>query len=345
MRSNTRAHSVSCRVVSVLQPRSVPLAILDVRPCARYVAEHARHVLIERDRVARLAAEFELQEGPSGIGPLLDRHVHWLARTDETLAYFVTLGALRFGSGYHTRLAKQAGLSVGQSLLACLKERFETRGPFSIDELLGATKEMCAELFRQPTTDSGPMELMELYARSLREFGAFVNANYGGSCARWVESAGGSAVRLSESCSRMPYFNDVQRYRGLEVAFFQRAQRIAVDLAQAFDLQGPGAFDDLDKLAPSADNVVPHVLRMDGAMRYDRALQERVDHGEAVPAHSEREVEIRACALHVVEMIIAENAAHGRAVTSLQVDSWLRARGRRAYYRTRPRHRSRTVLY
>jgi hypothetical protein len=331
--------------VAILRDRSSFSAINEIRERSRVVAEQAPHILIVRERIAAVAEEFEPPPGRAHIGAPLDPELHYLGHGADTVDYLVTLGALRFGSGYHPRLAKQPGLSVGQSLIARLAERFRTRGPFAVDELENASRESCAELFGQNVNESAQAELMELFARALRDLGRMLEKRYGGSTVRFVEAAEGSAVRLAESHAQMPYFVDVQRYRGLEVPFFLRAQRVAVDLAQAFDLQGAGAFHDLDALAPSADNIVPHVLRMDGILRYDRALGERIDRGEPVPAHAEREVEIRAASIHAVELLSAALARRGRKVTTLQIDSWLRMRGRQPGYRARPRHRARTVLY
>ena len=55
----------------------------------------------------------------------------------------------------------------------------------------------------------------------------------------------------------MPFFDE----RG----FWKRAQITANDLA----LAGVAEFPDLDRLTIFADNLVPHVLRVDGVLRYD----------------------------------------------------------------------------
>jgi len=331
--------------VALTNDRTASSTILEIRPRAQTVAEQSPHVVVLRDRIVEIAAQFEAPPGPAGIGVLLDPDLQYLGHGPATVAYIVTLGALRFGSGYHPRLAKRSGFSVGQSLVASLTARFEARGPFEANELIKVTTEDCAELFGQNLSDSVQGELMDLYSRALRDLGRMLREQYAGSFTALVDSADGSAVRLVDTLAQVPYFADVQRYRGLEVPFFLRSQRIAIDLAQAFLLEGPGRFTDLDKLAPSADNAIAHVLRMDGVLRYDRGLAERIDRGEPVPAHSEREVEIRAAAIHGVELMRQEIAKTHPDVTSLHVDTWLRARGRAPSYRAKPRHRSRTVLY
>ena len=91
-----------------------------------------------------------------------------------------------------------------------------------------------------------------------------------------------------------------------------------------------------------ADNLVPHVLRLDGVLSFDPALVERIEREELIEHGSPEEVEIRACALHAVELIVA---ARGGGTTAAEVDQvlWLRGGGPR--YKSVPRHRSRCTAY
>ena len=82
---------------------------------------------------------------------------------------------------------------------------------------------------------------------------------------------------------------------------------MAADLARS----GVAAFRDLDRLTMFADNLVPHVLRVDALLSYDDELLDRIDRGELIEHDSPEEIEIRACALHTVELIAA--AARRRA--------------------------------
>jgi len=126
----------------------------------------------------------------------------------------------------------------------------------------------------------------------------------------------------------MPFFDDV--------GFWKRAQITAND----FELAGVLRFDDIDRLTIFADNLVPHVLRLDGVLRYSEALAARIDGGELLPAGSPEEREIRACAVHACELISAAGGVPARAL-----DTWLWNRGQAAAYKAVPRHRTRTVYY
>jgi hypothetical protein len=94
-----------------------------------------------------------------------------------------------------------------------------------------------------------------------------------------------------------------------------------------------------------ADNLVPHVLRLDGILRYEGALLARINEQTLIAAGSAEEIEIRACAVHAVELI--KNAIQGTAqdISSPQLDNFLWNRGRQPQYKAVPRHRTRTVYY
>src|SRR5204862_7472099 len=127
----------------------------------------------------------------------------------------------------------------------------------------------------------------------------------------------------------MPFYQDL--------GFLKRAQLTAADLA----LAGVATFDDLNELTIFADNLVPHVLRVDGLLNYDADLLGRINREELIPSGSQEEREIRACALHAVELL----RACLPAVTSVQLDYLLCNRGHRPAYKGQPRHRTRTVYY
>jgi putative queuosine salvage protein len=146
--------------------------------------------------------------------------------------------------------------------------------------------------------------------------------------------------------SAMPFFDDVAEFRGSRVPFYKRAQLTAADLARAFDDQGWGRFDDLGELTIFADNLVPHVMRIDGVLRYDPDLAARIDREELIAVGSAEEIEIRAGALHAVELMVAELRSAGRPATAMSIDFLLWNRGHQPQYKlAKPRHRTRTVFY
>jgi hypothetical protein len=179
---------------------------------------------------------------------------------------------------------------------------------------------------------------MELFAHSLGDLGRRIEEDHGGSFAALVDSAGGSAPALVERLSGWESFTDVSTYEHLSVPFLKRAQLVTADLARAGvapDVRG------LDRLTMFADNLVPHVLRLDGILRFEPALVGQIERGELLEHGAPEEVEIRACALHAVELIVAQRPG-GRAA---DLDQLLWLRGQEPRYKASPRHRSRCTAY
>jgi hypothetical protein len=203
----------------------------------------------------------------------------------------------------------------------------------SAEQLRALTIRDCARIFDQDLGEDAMAELMALFCQALNDLGNFISATYGGSFRALVEAADGSAEKLAGSLAQMRFYQDV--------GFYKRAQLTAADLAVA----EVAHFDDLERLTIFADNLVPHVLRMDDILEYDPELLARIEREELISAGSVEEREIRSCALHAVELIAQVFRGHGEAVTPMQLDYVLWNRGQEPAYKARPRHRTRTVFY
>ena len=285
----------------------------EVRRFCAELAESARWVEIDVDRLD------DVRPGPP---PALDPERHYLEGSPEEVAmYMLCLDSINFGSVWFPTLRKRPGCSGYGTVAWSLADRFRASGPWSPGELRALDPATVARVLGQ---DPGH-ELMGLYARALADLGAWLEDR---TALDAVGAAGGSAERLAEQlAAAMPFFDD----RG----FYKRAQIVSSDLA----LAGVANFADLDRLTIFADNLVPHVLRVDGVLRYDRALAARIDAGELLEP-GEQESEIRACAVHACEQI-----AHRLGVPARVLDTWLWDRGQEARYKAVPRHRTRTVFY
>jgi hypothetical protein len=285
----------------------------DVRSHAAEVAATARWVSIDLDRIDAV------EPGPP---PELDPERHYLDGSRADVAgYLLTLDAINFGSGWFPTLNKRPNSSGYYTVAWALADRYRDRGPYTNDELRATTGDQMADTLGQERGH----ELMELYAQALRQLGEFLGDR---AALDVVESAGGSAERLAqELAGGMEFFDD----RG----FYKRAQITANDL----QLAGIAEFADIDRLTIFADNLVPHVLRTDGVLRYHPDLAAIID-AERLLAPGEQEAEIRACAVHACEQIAARMGVPPRTL-----DVWLWNRGQGERYKARPRHRTRTVYY
>jgi hypothetical protein len=294
----------------------------DIRAACAAVAGRARQVRIREQAVKAYSATLPAQSPPApDLAP---------GEPDERRAAFqITLNAINFGSGWFPTLRKAPAMSGFRTVEAGLR----ARGPWTADELAALGRdEVAATLGQDPDH-----ELMGLFETALRELGAKVRDEHGGSFLA-LAGAHDSAEALATELASWPTWHDVSPYGGLEVPFFKRAQIAAADLA----LAGLGPGEDLHRLTLFADNLVPHVLRLDGVLELDDALVARIDAGELIEHDSPEEVEIRACALHAVELLVA---AHPERTTATAVDNHLWHRGAGPRYKARPRHRARTTAY
>jgi hypothetical protein len=290
----------------------------DVRSACARVAARARHVRVIESAIEPYARTLSAVSPPA---PDLD------GTLEERAAFSLTLNAINFGSGWFPTLRKIAGKSGFRTVEAGLR----AHGPWPAEALAVMTADEIAATIGQDPEH----ELMTLFARHLRELGERVLEH--GSYLALARGGDGSAVRLAEYLGSWPTFRDVSPYDGFEVPLYKRAQIAAADLA----LAGIAPADDLDALTIFADNLVPHVLRIDGVLEFEPELVARIDAEQLIEHDSPEEVEIRACALHAVELLVA---AHG-ATTATAVDNLLWHRGGAPRYKAHPRHRARTTDY
>jgi hypothetical protein len=291
----------------------------EIRAAAASVAARARHVRIAETSIEPYAATLPTESPPA---PDLEG-----ASLEDRAAFSLTLNAINFGSGWFPTLRKAPGMSGFRTVEAGLR----AHGPWSADELAAMTREEIAAAVGQDPEH----ELMGHFAVHLRELGERVREE--GSFLALARSGDGSAVALAERLGSWPTWRDVSTYDGAEVPFFKRAQIAAADLA----LAGIAPADDLAQLTLFADNLVPHVLRVDGVLEVESGLVARIEAEQLIEHDSPEEVELRACAVHAVELLVD---AHGDTKATA-VDNTLWNRGAEPRYKAIPRHRARTTDY
>ena len=313
-----------------------------IRSSCREVAEQATCIRINYEQIPTYAASLPVERVAD---PQLDPACHYLGRRENTASFLLTLNAINFGSGYFPHLRKRPGMSGYFTMAYSLADVYHRQGPVSAEQLGQMTVDDCTRLFDQDPDNPVARELMQHFAAALNDLGRFILDRFNGSFTALIESADSSAGRLVQLLKKMPYFNDTAVYHSTEVQFFKRAQISAADLSLAFGGAGWGYFADLDQMTIFADNLVPHVLRIDNILMYEESLLHRINEGILIPSGSIEEIEIRACAVHAVELIKQHLVASGSRITSPALDNFLWNRGQQSDYKARPRHRTRCVFY
>ncbi len=299
-----------------------------VRAACAAVAAAARSVEIDEQAVAAYAADL-----PAPDEQQLDPATHFAEGDRESrVAFVICLDAINFGSGWWPAIRKRPGHSGYFTIAAGLTDHFRSAGPWPAAELTRLTAADLAVV----TGQDPALPLMEQFAASLRDVGARVLADHDGSFEAVVEAADGSAVALAGLLAGWEAFADVSTYAGRPVPFYKRAQITAADLNRAgvATLHGEGC------LTAFADNLVPHVLRIDRVLSLDPSLEARIDAGDLLVHGSPEEVELRACAVHTVELLAATTP-----FSPAQIDGILWNRGATERYKSVPRPRSRNTAY
>ena len=296
--------------------------------CAR-VAAGSRSVRIEEGAIAEYAAAL-----PAPGVPEPDPRLELPGADRETRAAFIIcLDAVNFGSGWWPTIRKRPGHSGFFTVAAGLADRFRQRGPWPATELAALTQREISATFGQYPGHP----LMLEFVAALRDVGRHLLADYSGSFTAAVDSVAPTAPALAALFASWEAFADVSLYEEQPVPFYKRAQLLAADL----DRTGVVSVADLDHLTAFADNLVPHVLHLDGVLSLDPGLAARIEAEQLLVHGSAEEVELRACAVHAVELLAAERPD----LTPAEIDAALWNRGREPRYKATPRPRCRNAAY
>ncbi len=309
------------------------MVIDDLREACAAIADRSSSVRIDHARLAAYARAL----APSVAAQLAatpDPEAELLTGDREARAgFWLCLDAINFGSGWFPTLRKPPGRSGYFAVALGVRERFARDGAPDARMLSGVEAAEVAAMLGQ---DPGH-PLMALFAAALRDVGHHVSNEYEGSFTAVVNAAAERAVTLVDRLAAWDAFADTSSFQELQVPFLKRAQITTADLHRS----GVADFIDLEELTLFADNLVPHVLRVDGMLSYEPALQDRIERGDRLEHGSPEEVAIRACALHAVELLSAQ--LPGTRACDLDLTLW--NRGQAARYRAVPRHRTRCTAY
>jgi len=296
----------------------------EVRAACAWVAERARSVRIEKEAIEVYAKGLPWAGGDDEPAPFAEE-------PEAVAAFAICMNAINFGSGWWPTIRKRPGHSGYTTMAAGVTDRFETAGPWSVEELQAMDAKTIAEVVGQDPEHP----LMPQFAAALRDVGSHIRLDFGDRFLGPAEAAD-SIPALAAVFASWNSFADVSSYDGRAVPFYKRAQLAAADLHRAGVAELPG----LDRLTAFADNLVPHVLRVDGVLRLDPALTARIEAGELLEHGSPEEVELRACAVQAFELLAAASP-----LTPAEIDSALWHRGRGRHYKCLPRPRSRSAAY
>jgi hypothetical protein len=309
--------------------------------CSR-VARQAFHVQINADRLKKYL-DFLVKACPDTLQ--MDEENHFCGDERLTFNYFLVLDAINFGSGYFKHLEKTIPGSGYFTVANLLKQELLRRNGFDCDFLSSINYKDCCSIFKQSNNNEHILPLMKQFAVALNQLGAFVRERFAGDFCALVESAQNCARELVSLLAEMSCFEDHAVYKAEKVYFYKRAQITVSDLNIAFNGKSFGRFSDIEQLTIFADNLVPHVLWIDGVLKYSDSLQAKIHRQEEIEAFSCEEIELRACAIHAVEMLVAEAKKRNKPMTAQQFDYILWNHGQNQKFRKIPPHITKSIFY
>src|SRR3984957_1668540 len=254
----------------------MPALFASIRESCAVVAAQARWVGVDRAALERYAEVVARLAAP--LAHTAEQHL--LGRGEETLAFFVILDTVNFGSGYFPHLRKD-GASGYFTVAKALKRHCEAHGIPTPQALARLTAADCATIFGQDIANLHAQELMTLFALALNALGRWVMAEHAGDYLGFLRRAARAEDAVA-ALTAMPFFRDVTAYGDRAVTFLKRAQILVHDLAIASPEHPLLAFADFAEMTVFADNIIPFVLRADGILRYDGWLPAGHCHSQAI---------------------------------------------------------------
>lgn len=113
-----------------------------------------------------------------------------------------------------------------------------------------------------------------------------------------LEAADHSAAALVNLLAEdFSCFNDVNRFENRKsVRFLKRAQICVADLWAAFEGEGYGHFDDIDKITIFADYRIPQMLNTLGCLWYSPLLESAIRQKKIIESGHRWEIQLRGMA-------------------------------------------------
>ncbi|CAN8065225.1 unnamed protein product [Agarophyton chilense] len=176
-----------------------------------------------------------------------------------------------------------------------------------------------SHIFRSAT--STPIPLLEQRVHVLNQAGHVLETNFNSSVLFLIQSAHASSQKLIQllvsnfqsyddsfpfdalSTSESYQLPATEQSRPPKLCFFKRAQILVADIWACFASSNKHHFDDIHQLTMFADYRVPQILVWLNALKYTDSLMSDLKSQLELQSGSRREIEIRACSIHAVELI------------------------------------------
>lgn len=285
---------------------------------AQFIYDNSVDVAIDM-RCTKLAAQsvlVEMEKREYSTKTWSEHELHPQSKDESTINFIFTMDILNFSFWSDKSEAERfAVVYKGKrwtgywSLVALLQRALEqdipiTSPDFWIDE------ERCTDDVLRAVFMSGTEEEISLFPeriRCLREAGRILEEEFDGSVITLIEDAKNSAARLVNLlAAKFPCFADEGTFERKKVRFLKRAQIFVADIWAAFEGEGYGEFNDIDKITIFADYRIPQMLHSLGILWFCPPLENKIRRFEIIESGHEWEMQIRGCSIWGVELLRRE---------------------------------------
>jgi len=304
------------------------------------VAENAQHVQIHLDRLYKFADAIEIADT-----------LHWSTTApfdfntltlEERYFLIFLIDSLNFcywGSPKWSIEVDRKKLGGAFSMVYALTRAVEQG---KLELRAEALANMSRENFADILAANVEIPLFEERLEIVYSVGKILQEKFDRSVSNLVNVANFDALKLLDLVvDSFPSFRDEGIYKGEKVYFYKRAQLFVSDVIY---LSGK-KWKNTEELTAFSDYKLPFVLRRSGIFSYSDKLAEKID-GEVELAYgSEKEVELRAATLWVVELMKERVKERIPGIKSTQIGDYLWLLGREKTPEDKPHHHTRTIAY
>ncbi|KAF2680007.1 hypothetical protein K458DRAFT_313007 [Lentithecium fluviatile CBS 122367] len=297
---------------------------------AEFICDNSTDVALNMQytKLAAIAVGEEMQKREYSTKVWSEHELHPKSKDESTVKFIFTMDLLNFS--FWSDRSEEDRFSVTYkdkkwtgyfSLVAALQRALDedipiTSPEFWVDEEK-CTDEVLKKAFRSDTDEEMPM--FEERVQCLREAGLILEEEFDSSITTLIENAKGSAAGLVNLLAeRFPCFRDEATFERKKVRFLKRAQIFVADLWAAFEGEGYGDFNDIDKITMFADYRVPQMLHTLGVIAYCPPLEARMRRQELIEPGHPWELQIRGCSIWAIEQL-------RREIVKLQPDAKINA--------------------
>ncbi|CZR51896.1 probable cobyrinic acid a,c-diamide synthase [Phialocephala subalpina] len=286
---------------------------------AEYVYDNSIDVALDYLSTKAAAAMIyeQMQKKEYSTKTWSSHELHPKAKDESTVAFIFTMDLLNFS--FWSELDEEERFAVEYkgkkwtgywSLVAALQRALDEDIPITSSDFWQnedeCTEEVLKHVFRSATEEEIP--LFQERMSCLREAGQILYEKYQCSFRNCITAANGSAAALVNLLAdNFPCFNDVVKFENRKsVRFLKRAQICVADLWAAFDGEGHGEFNDIDKITMFADYRIPQMLNTLGCLWYAPPLENAIRKKKVIESEHSWEIQLRGCSIWCIELIRRE---------------------------------------